>query len=167
MAELIPILMPDGEVEFLAPTELLWMREALVHENAKVMIRTGTKRLYSSELVADIRQKFEEQQIKFAVFTPPEGSIDMVVSALTVREVDEPLKDVFHEQARAVLKFGGMFLAVREDVAEAENKLEEAGWEKPRQRTSRRARSTAEKKSKSKTRSRKPRGRQASRPRER
>ena len=47
----------------------------------------------------------------------------IVVSALTVREVEKPLKDVFHDAARSVLKFSGMFLAVREDVGKRRENL--------------------------------------------
>lgn len=78
---------------------------------------------------------------------------------LTVREVEKPLKDVFHDAARSVLKFSGMFLAVREDVGEAERKLEAAGREKSRKRRPQRASGIAAKKSKSKARGRKSRGR--------
>jgi hypothetical protein len=164
MADMIVIQMPGGDVEYLAPGELLWMREALDHENATVTLRTNGDRLYSVEPLAELRRKFGAEDVRFADFTPPEGSVAMVVSAGKVREVEKPGADVFHDQARSILKFGTRLrLAVRENVDEAKEKLKAAGWEDPSKRTSRRATGTAAKKSKSKTQSRKSRGRQASR----
>jgi hypothetical protein len=120
MADMIVIQMPGGDVEYLAPGELLWMREALDHENATVTLRTNGDRLYSVEPLAELRRKFGAEDVRFADFTPPEGSVAMVVSAGKVREVEKPGADVFHDQARSILKFGTRLrLAVRENVDEA------------------------------------------------
>jgi len=122
---MIVIKMPGGDIEHVDANELLWMREAFDHEfkNA-VLLRIGSDRIFSVESLTDLRSKFEQAGVAIARFTPPDGQIAMLVAADKVREVEPSNPAIFHEKARAILKFGvKLRLAVRETEAEAQSIL--------------------------------------------
>jgi hypothetical protein len=126
---MILIRMPGGDLEYVAPGEFLWMRQAFDHEwSGTVMLRLSGHRIYSAEDLTDLRQTFSDAAVGLAEFTPPEGELVMVVNAKNVREVEPGNPIIHHELARAVLKFGPkLSLAVRETVEEARSKLTAAG----------------------------------------
>jgi hypothetical protein len=122
---MIIIKMPGGDLEYVAPREFLWMREAFDHEwSGTVMLRLSGNRIYSIESLGDLRQKFGDADIALAEFTPPAASLVLIVNAGNVREVEASNPILHHELARAVLKFGPkLSLAVRETLEEARLKL--------------------------------------------
>lgn len=122
------VKMPGGDIEVVAPAELLWMRDAFEHEwSGTVMLRIGSGRIYSVETLGELRQKFSADGAGLADFTPPEGDLITVVNAGNVREVEPANAALHHERARAVLKFGArLSLAVRETVDEARTLLQAA-----------------------------------------
>ncbi|ACB80682.1 hypothetical protein Mpop_2522 [Methylorubrum populi BJ001] len=125
---MVIVRMPGGDVESIAPDELLWMRQAFDHEfKDAVMLRITGDRIYSVETVASLAAKFAAAGAAMARLTPPEGAIEMMVSAERVREVEPPSPAIHHEGAGSVLKFGPkLMLAVRESEAQAKSILAEA-----------------------------------------
>ncbi|WP_421724872.1 hypothetical protein [Bauldia sp.] len=122
---MIVIQMPGGDVEYVRPVSLLWMREAFDWEIAgTVMLRIGSTRLYASETMAALTSKFSTAGISLSLFTAPEGSIRPAVNVAKVNEVEAANPVFHHDNAHSVLKFSPQLgLAVRESVEEAREKL--------------------------------------------
>ena len=56
---MVVIKMPGGDLEYVAPAELQWMRDAFDHEwSGTVMLRVAGNRIYSVENLGELRQKF-------------------------------------------------------------------------------------------------------------
>jgi len=125
---MVIVRMPGGDIEYIEADELLWMRQAFDHEfKDAVMLRITGDRIYSAETVASLSAKFAAAGAAMARLTPPEGDIEMMVSAQRVREVESPSPAIHHGSAGSVLKFGPkLMLAVRESEAEAKAILDEA-----------------------------------------
>ena len=130
---MVIVRMPGGDVEYIRPDELLWMRQAFDHEfKDAVMLRITGDRLYSVESVASLAEKFAAAGAAMVRLTPPEGVVEMLVSAERVREVEPPNPAIHHQGAGSVLKFGPkLMLAVRESEAAAKAILAEAVRDRP------------------------------------
>ena len=122
---MIIINMPGGAVEFIGEKDLLWMRKAFPDERKDaIMLRVGSDRIYSIESLDDLRAKFAQAKVPIADFTPPEGKLTMVVNVANVEAVEPGNPIIFHEKARALLRFSRKVkLAVRETEAEAKAKI--------------------------------------------
>lgn len=118
---MVVVKMPGGDIEYVEVGDLLWMRDAFDHEfRDAVMMRLTSDRMYSVERLGELQSKFQQAGAAIARFTPPEGSISMLVNAEKVREVEPANSAISHENAGSVLKFGQKLrLAVREDEAQA------------------------------------------------
>lgn len=126
---MVVVCMPGGDIEYIEPNELLWLRQAFDHEfKGTVMLRLAVPdRIYSIESVDALEAKFSAAGVAVARFTPPNDTRAMLVNAGKVREVEPSNSAISHEAARSVLKFGPKLgLAVRETEAQSEAILAEA-----------------------------------------
>jgi hypothetical protein len=125
---MIAINMPGGGVEYVDGKDLFWMRQAFDHEfKGAVMLMLTSDRVYSIESLSDLSAKFIQAGVAIARFTPPEGTIDMLVSAKQVQKVEPPNPTIYHEHAKSILKFNKkLMLSVRENEGEAKAILAEA-----------------------------------------
>src|SRR5262245_39553974 len=101
------IHMPAGALEEIKGKDLWWMRPAFDEEwKGAVMLRLGaSERLYSIESLDNLVKKFMAEKTPLASFTPPEGTLTMIVNAENVDKV-EPANPVFHPaKAKATLRF--------------------------------------------------------------
>lgn len=118
---MIAINMPGGGIEYVNAGDLLWMRNAFSSEwKGAVMIRIGGDRLYSVESLNELGEKFADEGVRIATFTPPEGRLKVQVNAKNVREIESANNLIYPDKARAVLVFSPKVkLAVRETLKEA------------------------------------------------
>jgi hypothetical protein len=125
---MIVINMPAGEVEHVGENEILWFRTAFKNEwDGATMVQLNGRRIYSSESVGQLAQKFSAAGIELAVFTPPDVAIEMTVNAEMVRQVRNVPPGVYHPNAKSVLFFmNNARIAVAETVEEARGKIDEA-----------------------------------------
>ena len=126
---MIVVNMPGGGVQYVAETDLLWLRRAFDSEwKGAVMLRLGSERIYSVESVEELKKKFSQAGVSLAEFAPPDARFKLIVSAKKVRQVEPGNPEIYHEKAKAVLVFSNKIkLAVRETVEDAQKKLENAG----------------------------------------
>ena len=115
------INMPDGSTEIIDPTSLLWVREALPEEwNGANALRFGEGTLYTREPLDSLVHRFRSAGVPICQFTPPAGPVHLMVSAKKVIEIEPSNAAIFHDNARAVLKFSlKTRIAVRETQEEA------------------------------------------------
>lgn len=126
---MIIINMPGGAVQDIDEAELLWLRKAFDSEwKGATMLQLAGDRIYSTEAVNDLSEKFEKAQVGLADFSAPDtGKVKLLVSAKRVRQVIESDPAIYHEKAKSVLIFPGKLrLAIRETPEEARQKLQEA-----------------------------------------
>jgi hypothetical protein len=125
---MVIVNLPGGGVQEVVETELLWLRKAFDSEwKGATMLRLVGDRIYSAEKVGDLADKFQAAEISLAELTAPDVKLKIVVSAGRVRQVSESNPEIYHEQAKSILDFGGrVLLAVRESPDEARQKLKDA-----------------------------------------
>jgi hypothetical protein len=121
---MIVINLPGGGVQEVGETELLWLRKAFDSEwKGATMLRLTGDRIYSVEKVSNISDKFQAAKVPLAEFAAPDAKVKLVVSTKRVRQVLESDPEVYHEDAKSILAFGGrVFLAVQEAPDEARKK---------------------------------------------
>ena len=91
------------------------------------MVRMADERLYSSESVASLKEKFASDDAKLVEFAPPDAKLVMVVNAAAVEQVDAADPQINAENARAVLVFDRKTaLAVKETPKEAQSLIDAA-----------------------------------------
>ncbi|MDH2406360.1 hypothetical protein QCM77_41785 [Bradyrhizobium sp. SSUT18] len=125
---MVIVNLPGGGVQEVGETELLWLRKAFDSEwKGATMLRLVADRIYSAEKVSDLVDKFQAAKVRLAEFAAPDVKVKIVVSAERVRQVTEGNPEIYHEQAKSILDFGGrVFLAVREAPNDARQKLRDA-----------------------------------------
>jgi hypothetical protein len=125
---MIVVNLPGGGVQEVGEAELLWLRKAFDSEwKGATMLRLVGDRIYSIENVNELSDKFEAAKVSLAEFSAPDAKLKLIVSTKRVRQVVESDPEVYHEDAKSILVFGGrVLLAVRESPDEARQKLKDA-----------------------------------------
>jgi hypothetical protein len=124
----VSINMPGGAIENVSAKDLLWFRLAFPSEwKGAVMVRMADERLYSSESIASLKEKFASDGAKLAEFTPPDAKMVMVVNSKAVSQVDAADPLINPKNAHAVLAFGRKTaLAVKETPEQAQSIIDAA-----------------------------------------